>query len=106
LVYQLSIHFLGPVITHGPIAIQRINVVDFRVFLHIILIEIAFQEVCEAIMETAFKSSDYPIVLSLENHCCPSNQDKMANHFIEVFGEYLQERPLDSHPVIKYTDKI
>ena len=33
--------------------------------------EIKFYEALEAIKETAFKNSPYPVVLSFENHCSP-----------------------------------
>uniref|UniRef100_A0A1I7RTX9 Phosphoinositide phospholipase C n=1 Tax=Bursaphelenchus xylophilus TaxID=6326 RepID=A0A1I7RTX9_BURXY len=77
-----------PVITHGPISLQQINTVPFR-------------EVCEAIIETAFKTSEYPIVLSLENHCSPPQQQHMANDFIEIFGDHLQAKPLENFPCEK-----
>ncbi|KAI1723972.1 phosphatidylinositol-specific phospholipase c, X domain-containing protein [Ditylenchus destructor] len=75
-----------PVITHGPIALQKINVLPFR-------------EVCEAIMESAFKTSEYPVVLSIENHCGPLQQRIMASCFKDVFGECLQKEPLPEHPL-------
>ena len=28
-----------------------------------------YQDVIEAIAESAFKTSDYPVILSFENHC-------------------------------------
>lgn len=36
--------------------------------------EIVAKDVLEAIAETAFKTSDYPVILSFENHCNPRQQ--------------------------------
>lgn len=51
----------------------------------------------EAIAESAFKTSDFPVVLSFENHCNPRQQAKIANYCREIFGEMLLEQPLESH---------
>ncbi|XP_053612569.1 1-phosphatidylinositol 4,5-bisphosphate phosphodiesterase classes I and II [Plodia interpunctella] len=59
--------------------------------------EISAKEVLEAIAESAFKTSDYPVVLSFENHCNPRQQAKIANYCREIFGEMLLDKPLDSH---------
>ena len=34
----------------------------------------------------SFKVSPYPMILSIENHCCLEQQEKMANIFINVLG--------------------
>ena len=57
------------------------------------------QEVIEAIAESAFKTSDYPVILSFENHCNPRQQAKIAQYCQEIFGENLLDAPLDSHKV-------
>lgn len=36
--------------------------------------EICAKDVLEAIAETAFKTSDFPVILSFENHCNPRQQ--------------------------------
>lgn len=36
--------------------------------------EICAKDVLEAIAECAFKTSDYPVILSFENHCNPRQQ--------------------------------
>lgn len=54
-----------------------------------------------AIRDCAWITSDYPIVLSFENHCCKSQQYKMAKYIDEIFGEYLLKEPLPEHPVRK-----
>ena len=52
-----------------------------------------------AIAETAFLTTDYPVILSFENHCCRSNQLKMAEYCVESFGDLLLSAPLDGHSV-------
>jgi len=56
--------------------------------------------VIEAIAETAFKTSDYPVVLSFENHCNPRQQAKIAQYCRDFFGEMLLDAPLESHKVL------
>lgn len=58
-----------------------------------------FQEVIEAIAESAFKTSDYPVILSFENHCNPRQQAKIAQYCRDIFGEKLLDVPLESHKV-------
>ncbi|XP_043266529.1 1-phosphatidylinositol 4,5-bisphosphate phosphodiesterase classes I and II isoform X2 [Venturia canescens] len=59
--------------------------------------EIYARDVIEAIAESAFKTSDYPVVLSFENHCNPRQQAKIAQYCREYFGEMLLDAPLESH---------
>jgi phosphatidylinositol phospholipase C, beta len=62
--------------------------------------EVSAREVIEAIAESAFKSSDYPVILSFENHCNTKQQAKIAQYCHEYFGDMLLYEPLDSHKVI------
>lgn len=59
------------------------------------------QEVVEAINEFAFVASDYPVILSIENHCKRSDRllRLMANIFTLTFGEKLLKVPFDDFPV-------
>ncbi|CAH0561313.1 unnamed protein product [Brassicogethes aeneus] len=59
--------------------------------------DISAKEVLEAIAESAFKTSDYPVILSFENHCNPRQQAKIANYCREIFGEMLLDAPMESH---------
>lgn len=61
--------------------------------------EICARDVIEAIAESAFKTSEYPVVLSFENHCNPRQQAKIAQYCRELFGEMLLDAPLESHKV-------
>lgn len=61
--------------------------------------EVMFVDVIKAIAETAFIASDYPVILSFENHCSKPNQLKMANYCAEIFGDSLLDKPLDSYPL-------
>ena len=51
--------------------------------------------------DCAFVSSDYPVILSLEDHCCISQQLKMAKYFDEILGDMLLKDFLPSHPMKK-----
>lgn len=61
--------------------------------------EISAKEVLEAIAESAFKTSDFPVVLSFENHCNPRQQAKIANYCREIFGDMLLDAALENHKV-------
>lgn len=67
-----------PIITHG----------------YTMCTEVYFKEVIEAIAESAFKTSEYPVILSFENHCSQKQQAKMAAHLRNIFGDLLLTEPL------------
>nr|XP_055058278.1 1-phosphatidylinositol 4,5-bisphosphate phosphodiesterase delta-1b isoform X1 [Misgurnus anguillicaudatus] len=56
--------------------------------------EILFKDVIQAIKEYAFKTSAYPVILSLENHCGLEQQKVMAQHMISILGDALVTKPL------------
>ncbi|KAA0202953.1 hypothetical protein HAZT_HAZT006886 [Hyalella azteca] len=57
------------------------------------------KEVLEAIAESAFKTSDWPVILSFENHCNPRQQAKIAQYCRDFFGDMLLDTPLEAYPV-------
>ncbi|KAI4875134.1 hypothetical protein NFI96_000861 [Prochilodus magdalenae] len=62
--------------------------------------EILFKDVIEAIAESAFKTSKYPVILSFENHVdSVKQQEKMANYCKTIFGDALLTEPLDKYPL-------
>ncbi|KAF6738251.1 1-phosphatidylinositol 4,5-bisphosphate phosphodiesterase beta-3 [Oryzias melastigma] len=62
--------------------------------------EIPFKDVIEAIAESAFKTSPYPVILSFENHVdSPKHQNKMAEYCRNIFGDALLIDPLEKYPV-------
>lgn len=67
--------------------------------------DILFKDVIYAIRDCAFVTSDCPIVLSFENHCCRAQQYKLAKYCDEVFGDLLSKEPLPEHPVIIFIVK-
>ncbi|ERL88606.1 hypothetical protein D910_05991 [Dendroctonus ponderosae] len=61
--------------------------------------DILFKDVIYAIRDTAFVTSDYPVILSFENHCCKSQQLKLARYCEEIFGDLLLKEPLPDFPL-------
>ncbi|NWI44068.1 PLCB2 phosphodiesterase, partial [Picathartes gymnocephalus] len=62
--------------------------------------EILFKDAIEAIAESAFKTSPYPVILSFENHVdSPKQQAKMAEYCRTIFGEMLLTEPLEKYPL-------
>ncbi|XP_019720327.1 1-phosphatidylinositol 4,5-bisphosphate phosphodiesterase delta-1-like isoform X2 [Hippocampus comes] len=56
--------------------------------------KILFKDVIKAIKEFAFKASDYPVIISLENHCSVEQQEVMARHMSSILGSALVTSPL------------
>ncbi|XP_045153211.1 1-phosphatidylinositol 4,5-bisphosphate phosphodiesterase beta-3 isoform X2 [Echinops telfairi] len=62
--------------------------------------EVPLRDVLEAIAETAFKTSPYPVILSFENHVDSAKQQaKMAEYCRAIFGDALLIDPLDKYPL-------
>lgn len=53
--------------------------------------DILFKDVIIAIRDTAFVTSDYPLILSFENHCCKAQQYKLAKYCDEILGMLIRE---------------
>ncbi|XP_056155715.1 LOW QUALITY PROTEIN: 1-phosphatidylinositol 4,5-bisphosphate phosphodiesterase eta-2a [Lampris incognitus] len=51
--------------------------------------KILFKDVIETINKYAFVKNDYPVILSIENHCSVAQQKKMAQYLMEILGEKL-----------------
>ncbi|XP_041450456.1 1-phosphatidylinositol 4,5-bisphosphate phosphodiesterase isoform X1 [Drosophila obscura] len=72
-----------PIVTHG----------------HAYCTEILFKDCIQAIADCAFVSSEYPVILSFENHCNRAQQYKLAKYCDDFFGELLLKEPLSDHPL-------
>ncbi|KAM3872213.1 LOW QUALITY PROTEIN: 1-phosphatidylinositol 4,5-bisphosphate phosphodiesterase eta-2-like [Diretmus argenteus] len=51
--------------------------------------KILFKDVIETINKYAFIKNDYPVILSIENHCSVPQQKKMAQYLMEILGDKL-----------------
>ncbi|TRZ01848.1 hypothetical protein DNTS_007153 [Danionella cerebrum] len=61
---------------------------------HTLTSKVLFKDVIKAIKEYSFKTSPYPVILSLENHCTIPQQKVMARHLTSILGSALLTRPL------------
>ncbi|KAH7710651.1 hypothetical protein AAVH_22058 [Aphelenchoides avenae] len=58
-----------------------------------------FKDAIQAIADTAFTTSDYPVILSFENHCSPKQQLKMVQYCRDILGDLLLQSPLEDYPI-------
>ncbi|XP_031453677.1 1-phosphatidylinositol 4,5-bisphosphate phosphodiesterase zeta-1 isoform X4 [Phasianus colchicus] len=56
---------------------------------HTLTSKLSFSSVIHAVDKYAFAASDYPVVLSLENHCSPKQQERMAQYLLNILGDKL-----------------
>lgn len=61
--------------------------------------DILFKDVIYAVRDTAFVTSEYPVILSFENHCSKGQQYKLAKYCDEILGDLLLREPLKEYPV-------
>ncbi|KAF5903601.1 1-phosphatidylinositol 4,5-bisphosphate phosphodiesterase delta-1 isoform X1 [Clarias magur] len=61
---------------------------------HTLTSKVLFEDVIKAIKNYAFKTSEYPVILSLETHCSVPQQKVMAGHLKQILGDALLQRPL------------
>uniref|UniRef100_A0A672JM82 Phosphoinositide phospholipase C n=1 Tax=Salarias fasciatus TaxID=181472 RepID=A0A672JM82_SALFA len=51
--------------------------------------KILFKDVIETINKYAFVKNEYPVILSIENHCSVPQQKKMAQYLVDILGDKL-----------------
>ncbi|XP_034543476.1 1-phosphatidylinositol 4,5-bisphosphate phosphodiesterase eta-2 [Notolabrus celidotus] len=59
--------------------------------------KILFKDVVETINKYAFTKSQYPVILSIENHCTVPQQKKMAEYLKEVLQDKLDLSTVNVH---------
>jgi phosphatidylinositol phospholipase C beta len=62
---------------------------------------ILFKDVIYAIRDTAFVTTEFPLILSFENHCSKAQQYKLAKYCDEILGDLLLKEPIKDYPVLK-----
>lgn len=60
---------------------------------------VGFREVCQAVRESAFETTDLPIIVSLEVHADLEQQDLMVQIMKEEWAGLLVEKPFESCPL-------
>ncbi|CAK8673536.1 unnamed protein product [Clavelina lepadiformis] len=61
--------------------------------------DIVFKQALVAIKESAFITSDFPVILSFETRCSKVQQAKMAKYCEEIFGDLLLSKGLPNYPL-------
>ncbi|XP_034942124.1 1-phosphatidylinositol 4,5-bisphosphate phosphodiesterase-like [Chelonus insularis] len=61
--------------------------------------DILFKDVIVALRDCAFVTSEYPVILSFENHCCLKQQYKLAKYCDDILGDLLLKEPLKDYPL-------
>ncbi|XP_049585013.1 1-phosphatidylinositol 4,5-bisphosphate phosphodiesterase delta-4 [Syngnathus scovelli] len=64
---------------------------------HTLTSKILFKDIIATLKEYAFTTSDFPVILSLENHCSVEQQTVMARHLSKILGDTLLRNVLDGH---------
>ncbi|XP_062390525.1 1-phosphatidylinositol 4,5-bisphosphate phosphodiesterase delta-4 [Sardina pilchardus] len=62
---------------------------------HTLTSKILFKDVIASVANYAFKASEYPVIISLENHCSIEQQKVMAKHLSSILGDSLLKSTLD-----------
>ncbi|XP_042535143.1 1-phosphatidylinositol 4,5-bisphosphate phosphodiesterase delta-4 [Dipodomys spectabilis] len=66
---------------------------------HTLTSRIPFKDVVTTVAQYAFQTTDYPVIMSLENHCSWDQQRTVAQHLTEILGELLLNTALDDVPL-------
>ena len=56
--------------------------------------KVLFSDCISVIRKYAFTSSEYPLIISLEVHCNPEQQQAMVDIMVDILGDHLVTRPL------------
>lgn len=66
---------------------------------HTFTTKIKFKDVIKTIKEHAFVTSEYPVILSIEQNCSLAQQRKMAYAMQDVFGDMLLTQQVEKNEI-------
>jgi hypothetical protein len=58
--------------------------------------EVSFRRICEIIRKYAFRATSLPLIVSLEVHCGPAQQDMMVEIMNDYWGEFLVDSTIET----------
>jgi phosphatidylinositol phospholipase C delta len=67
---------------------------------------VLFSDCIHVINEHAFRSSAYPLIISLEVHCSPPQQAAMVDTMTSIFGDKLVTTPIDDSSVLPSPEQL
>ncbi|KJZ72906.1 hypothetical protein HIM_07669 [Hirsutella minnesotensis 3608] len=73
---------------------------------HTLTKEVSFRNVCHAIRDSAFAVTDLPLIVSLEVHCSPCQQEMMVKIMQEAWRGLLVEAPESSPDSLPSPEKL
>ncbi|KAG7330963.1 hypothetical protein KOW79_004932 [Hemibagrus wyckioides] len=62
---------------------------------HTFTSKILFKDVISTVAKYAFEASEYPLILTIENHCSVEQQTVMAEHLKNILGDMLLKITID-----------
>lgn len=68
--------------------------------------DVLFRDVCQTIRDDAFTVTDRPLIVSLEVHCCPEQQETMVKIMQNMWQEYLLPPPEKEAPALPSPDEL
>ncbi|KAM3857241.1 1-phosphatidylinositol 4,5-bisphosphate phosphodiesterase delta-4 [Diretmus argenteus] len=68
---------------------------------HTFTSKILFKDVVNVLGNYAFKASEYPVILSIENHCSVEQQRVMAQYLDRILGDKLLKSTLDGKVAVR-----
>ncbi|XP_033104785.1 1-phosphatidylinositol 4,5-bisphosphate phosphodiesterase delta-1-like isoform X2 [Anneissia japonica] len=67
---------------------------------HTLTSKILFRDIIEVVNKYAFVASEYPVILSLENHCSVPQQQVMADIMQQILGDKIYKEPVKTEDTI------
>ncbi|PSK78277.1 hypothetical protein CJJ07_001816 [Candidozyma auris] len=67
---------------------------------------ISLRNVVKTIKAYAFQATQFPLILSLENHCSPESQRKVISILTDTFGSMLVTEPLNTTACLPSPDSL
>ena len=73
---------------------------------HTFTTSVYFEDCIYVISRYAFCASPYPLILSLEVHCCPAQQQAMVDIMVRILGDQLIREPISNDSILPSPEEL